>query len=71
MQLSPCLAEAECSEFRLTRSRASTQHGERFVKDKFISVISYRKPLCFQLNKKLCVFVIASVNKSSVSTMPV
>ena len=27
MQLSPCLAEAECSEFRLTRSRPPTKYG--------------------------------------------
>ena len=27
MQLSPCLAEAECSEFRLMRSRLPTKSG--------------------------------------------
>ena len=29
MQLSPCLAGAECSEFRLTRSRPPTKYGTK------------------------------------------
>ena len=58
MQLSPCLAEAECSEFRLTRSRPPTKYGSNPTEkiQAFLlknSIISSAEALPFRI-EKLC-----------------